>query len=253
MTEKYLFDEEKKKDMEIRIEAVNSKIASAAKRSGRSIEDITLIGVSKFFPPENAALAVSLGLDHLGENRVQEMLSKKEQVEAWGYFANWHLIGNLQLNKVKSIIGKTSLVHSVSSIKLLDEIEKRSEEKNTRTSVLLEINIAKEKSKHGFLTEEVEKAVEYSQKLGNIELCGIMSMAPLISGVSQIGKTDGEESTPYFFKMKQLFDHLAGKTARKEQWRILSMGMSQDYETAIHCGATHIRVGTAIFGKRVIV
>lgn len=239
-----------KEDMINRIAEVRRKVSAAALQSGRTLDEITVIGVSKFFPAEQAMQAVSLGIRDLGENRVQEMVEKKVKLDEQGIFPRWHLIGNLQTNKVRSIIGNVSLIHSVSSLTLLDEIEKRSANAGVQTSILLEINIANEANKHGFEKENIERVVDYACKCRNINLCGLMSMAPIITRTEEDHSKPGESSAPFFQQMKMIFDDLQKKNGHPDHWKVLSMGMSQDYETAIRCGATHVRIGTAIFGKR---
>ena len=231
-----------KENMRIRLLQVRNDISSALKQSGRSEDSLTLIGVSKYFPAEYARAACELGLLDLGENRVQELLSKEEELESLGIHPKWHLIGTLQTNKVRSIIGHTSLIHSVSSGELLMEIQKRSQAKDLITPVLLQINVSKEESKHGFPVEEMERIAELAGTCTHISLRGLMTMAPV-----QIAEHD---ALPVFQKTKEIFDKLKNQVRNPQEWSALSMGMSQDYIDAIQCGATHIRIGTAIFGHR---
>jgi len=236
-------DTEKLKDeMSERIGITERNIQEALSRSGRSRESLTLIGVSKFFPPEYAKAAFSLGLHDLGENRVQELLAKKECLAAEGIYPNWHLIGTLQANKVKNIIGNAELIHSVSSVELIEEIQKRSLSKNLKTKILLQINTAREESKHGFFIEEIERAAELASQCPNILLYGLMTMAPI--------QNTEHEASYVFTETREIFDRLRAQVKNPENWKILSMGMSQDYIDAIQCGSTHIRIGTFIFGKR---
>lgn len=212
-------------------------------KCGRHPSELTLIGVSKFFPSEYARAATELGLKDLGENRVREMTDKQDVLSALGLFPNWHLIGTLQTNKVKYIVGRTSLIHSVDSLRLIDEISTRSDREKISTSILLQANISGEDSKHGFLKHELNEAVEYASRLPGICLCGLMTMAPVVPC----------EYSPrrVFEETSLLFEKIKNQIPNPESWKVLSMGMSQDYIDAIQCGATHIRIGTKIFGQRV--
>lgn len=231
-----------KEQMRTRLETVQSDIQNALSLCGRSSGSLTLIGVSKYFPAEYAEAAFSLGLKNLGENRVQELLSKKEHLDALGIHPNWHLIGTLQTNKVRQIVGHTALIHSVSSEDLLLEIQKRSQAIGRNTSILLQVNISQEDSKHGFEASEIEKAIEIAGNCPAVSLCGLMTMAPI--------QTEQHDALPVFQKTKELFEELRSKVKDPLAWNVLSMGMSQDYIDAIQCGSTHIRIGTAIFGHR---
>jgi PLP dependent protein len=231
-----------KNDISGRLAEVERQIAEVLSACGRTRESVTLIGVSKFFPPEYAKAAFELGLADLGENRVQELLSKKELLAAEGLYPNWHLIGTLQTNKVKNIVGSTELIHSVSSIELIEEVQKRSMMKDLTVKILLQINTAREESKHGFYVEEIEHAVELASSCPNLVLCGLMTMAPI--------QSEEHEAVRVFEETRVIFENLKKQVKDPQIWNILSMGMSQDYIDAIECGATHIRIGTAIFGHR---
>jgi len=231
-----------KEQMRTRLETVQGDIQNALLLCGRSSDSLTLIGVSKYFPPEYAEAAFSLGLKNLGENRVQELLSKKEYLDALGIHPNWHLIGTLQTNKVRQIVGHTALIHSVASEDLLLEIQKRSQAIDCITSILLQVNISQEDSKHGFEVPEIERAIEIAGNCPAVSLCGLMTMAPV--------QTEQHDALPVFQKTQELFEELRSKVKDPLAWNVLSMGMSQDYIDAIQCGSTHIRIGTAIFGHR---
>ena len=225
-----------------RIGKVREDIADCCRAAGRSTEEITLVGVSKVFPPEYAAAAYSEGLTDLGENKVQDLTSKIEILADSGMTPNWHMIGTLQKNKVKYIVGKTYLIHSVNTLELAAEISKRSVCNNVTTKILIQANVSGEESKHGFAPGEVKDAVEQMAAMGGIELCGLMTMAP-------IQQYDGE-ARGVFASTYELFEALKSYVPDKDSWKVLSMGMSQDYRYAILEGATHIRIGTAIFGDR---
>jgi len=231
-----------KESIRYRLTKVKDDITKTLAQCGRTEESLTLIGVSKFFPVEYAQAACELGLQDLGENRVQELLSKEEVLDRLDIHPNWHLIGTLQTNKVRMIVGHTALIHSVSSEELLLEIQKRSLANDLITSVLLQVNVSREESKHGFSIEEMDRAVTLAGECSHVSLKGMMTMAPF-----QVVEHDAR---PVFQKTNELFIQLKKQVREPRNWSVLSMGMSQDYIDAIQCGATHIRIGTAIFGQR---
>ena len=237
----YDFDEELFARLSENIARVRSDIRSCCIAAGRDPEDITLIGVSKVFPVEYAEAAVMAGLKDLGENRVQELVPKIERFSSLDLDVNWHLIGTLQKNKVKYVIGKTKLIHSVNTVELAEEIPKRSVGNNVTTRILLQANVSGEESKHGFAPHELKPALDNVMDMPGIEVCGLMTMAPI--------ETYEGEAREVFARTRVIFDDLASYV-KSDNWKILSMGMSQDYKSAILEGSTHIRVGTAIFGDR---
>ena len=236
--------QEAEQAMAQRLKEVRQAIEQAAHAAGRHPEEITLIGVSKFFPAAAAISAVRLGLLDLGENRVQEMLGKQAELAPLDLNPRWHLIGTLQKNKVKYIIGRTALIHSVDSFDLLEEISRRSQQAGVVTPVLIQVNTAGETSKHGFTPASLPEQAAQLGALPNIQLCGLMTMAPLFD--------NAEETLPVFAETRDLFLRLQADHPEWPEFKILSMGMSQDFVQAIACGATHIRIGTAIFGARTI-
>lgn len=238
----YDFNQELSNQFKERIEAVNASIEDACRDAGRSIDEITLVGVSKVFPVECAEAAFCNGISNLGENKVQELVPKFERFQELGLDAKWHLIGTLQKNKVKYIIGKTHLIHSVNTVELAEEISKRSLNNSIVSDILIQANVSGEESKHGFLNAEVEEAFERISSLDGVRVRGLMTMAP-------IQQYEGEASIT-FAKTKELFDKLKCSAKDTDAFDVLSMGMSQDYRYAIKEGATHIRIGTAIFGDR---
>ena len=193
--------------------------------------DCTLIAVSKTKPIEMIEEAYKIGIRDFGENHVQELVQKINKLPN---DIRWHMIGHLQTNKVKDIIGKVYLIHSVDTIKLAKEIDKQSKKNNTITNILLELNIANEESKYGFKIEELDNAIKEIQLLTNIKIKGLMCVAPFTQ--------TPEDNRIYFKEMKELKD--------KYNLEILSMGMSNDYTIAIEEGSNYIRVGTKIFGER---
>jgi pyridoxal phosphate enzyme (YggS family) len=220
--------------------AVKARIAKAAALCGRDPSEIALVAASKMNSASRVKEAVLAGVDACGENRVQELLEKYEQGAYEG--APLHFIGTLQKNKVKYLVGKVSLIHSVDSFSLLQEIEKQAARRDLVQDVLLEINIAGEDSKSGMEASRLPEILEMAAPLEHVRILGLMAIPPICS--------DPEENRPYFAKMRQLFVDNAGKKYDNSLMKCLSMGMSSDFETAITEGATMVRVGTAIFGRR---
>lgn len=237
----YDFSDELKKRISDNIISVKQSIDDAIALAGRPKNSVTLIGVSKVFPVEYAEAAAMSGLKNLGENRVQELVPKVERFSSLGIDANWHLIGTLQKNKVKYITGMTSLIHSVNTIELAEEISKRSLSNNVTTAILLQANVSGEESKHGFAPHELKPAIDKIIELPNITLSGLMTMAPI--------ETYEGEAREVFAKTRVIYEDLKNYTGL-DSWQVLSMGMSQDYQSAILEGSTHVRIGTAIFGNR---
>lgn len=223
------------------IDHVKERIKKAAERSGRMTDDITIIAVTKTVDVEHIKAAVDYGIKNLGENRVQELTAK------YPYISNdvrWHMIGRLQTNKVKYIIDKVSLIHSVDSIKLLKEIDKRSEITNRMMDILIEVNVAGEASKGGVAVEDVIDFVKQSAAFENISIKGLMTVA--------LQADDPEIVRPYFTQMKELSCKIEKLGLGNVEMKYLSMGMSGDFEVAIEEGSNMVRIGTAIFGERPI-
>ena len=217
--------------------SLKEEVASVCSECGRNPDDVTIIGVSKVFPVEYAMAAFKAGIKDLGENRVQELVPKTEAFAEAGLDANWHLIGTLQKNKVKYIIGKTHLIHSVDSVELAEEISKRSLCNSVISDILLQVNVSGEETKHGFTVESVKEDLDKVLALEGVRTRGIMTMAPIQS-------VEGDAKN-VFENTRLLFDEI-----NPGWWDTLSMGMSGDYKEAIRQGSTHVRIGTAIFGKR---
>ncbi len=217
---------------------IKEKISLAAEASGRKAEDITLLAATKTVDIELINYAIKNGIEYIGENRVQEFLMKNELYLP----VHKHFIGHLQTNKVKDIVGKVELIHSVSSVKLAQEISRQSVKRGVESQVLLEVNIGNEESKSGFLEwETLESAVEIS-KLDGIKIRGLMAIPPICDS--------GSENRKYFYNMHKLFVDIGAEKIDNSNIDILSMGMSDDYESAILEGANIVRIGTALFGKR---
>lgn len=220
------------------IREVNRKIENAAKIAGRDRSEITLIGVSKTKPVSLIKEAVDCGIRVLGENRVQEIMEKFDHIKG----ATWHLIGHLQKNKVKYIIDKVDLIHSVDSLELAKEIDKQAKKFNKVQKILIQVNISGEESKFGLPKEEVLPLLEEVKSLENVKVKGLMTMAPLGAGEDELHKIFGG--------LKKLSIDIKEKKVDNIDMEELSMGMSGDFEIAVAEGATMVRVGTGVFGHR---
>ena len=220
---------------------VKANIAAAAEKAGRRPEDIYLVAASKMNDSGRVREAIAAGIRICGENRVQEMVEKQAQGAYEG--AELHFIGHLQKNKVKQVVGLASLIQSADSLELIRLIDKTALSRGIIQDILLEVNIGAEASKSGFSPEELPSALDSIARLDAVRVRGLMTIPPICSSRQEI--------EPYFVQMKQLFIDICGKKYDNIRMDFLSMGMSADYETAIACGANMVRVGAAIFGKRI--
>ena len=219
---------------------VESRVQAACDRAGRAREEVLLIAVSKTKPVELIREIMETGTKDFGENKVQEMCNKIEEIKEP---LNWHLIGHLQRNKVKYIVDKACLIHSVDSLRLAEEIQKEAVKKGVDiVPVLTEVNMAQEDSKDGIDASETEALVRAIAELPNLQVRGLMTIAPFVD--------DPEENRVHFQAMRNLRDQLKAKNIPGVEMTELSMGMTNDFEVAIEEGATMVRVGTAIFGER---
>lgn len=218
---------------------VLENIRIACEKSNRNFDDVCLITVSKTKPVSDLKEAYNAGSRDFGENKVQELCDKIEKLPDNIF---WHMIGHLQRNKVKYIIGKTKLIHSVDSLRLAKEISKESAEKNLVTDILIEVNVAKEDTKYGVLVEDTEDLIRQISVLPGIKIQGLMTIAPFVQ--------NPEENREFFHELKKLSIDIINKHIDNVTMSILSMGMTNDYMVAVEEGATHVRVGTGIFGKR---
>lgn len=218
---------------------VQENIRKACERSGRNPEDVTLIAVSKTKPVSDIEQIYAAGIREFGENKVQEMNDKQKVLPG---DINWHMIGHLQRNKVKYIVDNVAMIHSVDSVRLAEEISKEAVKKNVAVDILVEVNVAKEESKFGLYTEDVRQFVEQISKLPGINIKGLMTSAPFVD--------NPEDNRQYFKKLKDLSVDINAKNIDNVHMDFLSMGMTNDYVVAVEEGATHVRVGTAIFGHR---
>ncbi len=220
-------------------QSVEARIQAACDRAGRSRKEVTLIAVSKTKPVEMLQTIYDAGSRDFGENKVQEMCDKIEQLPT---DIRWHMIGHLQTNKVKYIVGRVSLIHSVDSLHLAQEIEKQAAKLDVIVPILIEVNIAEEESKFGIHKEETISLVREVAALPHIRIQGLMTIAPYVE--------NPEDNRAYFRGIKQLSVDIARENIDNVSMDCLSMGMTGDYEVAIEEGATMVRVGTGIFGER---
>ena len=221
------------------LEEVRKHIEDACRRAGRNPEEVTLIAVSKTKPVPMLMEAYDAGARDFGENKVQEILNKKPELPE---DIRWHMIGHLQRNKVKYIIDKAELIHSVDSLRLARTISEEAQKHQCTAHILLEVNVAEEESKFGMTVEEAPKLAEEIAALPNIQIEGLMTIAPFVE--------NPEENRPVFQKLRKLSVDIREKNINNVTMAVLSMGMTNDYEVAIEEGATMVRVGTAIFGER---
>lgn len=226
-------------DIQRNLHRIQREIGQACQRAGRAEGEVTLIAVSKTKPIELLREAYDGGTREFGENRVQELLSK---IPLMPSDVRWHLIGHLQTNKVRQVIGKTCLIHSVDSLKLAGEIEKESKRQDVVTDILLEVNVAREESKFGFLLEEVEEALKTIGGFPHVRVRGLMTIAPFVE--------DAEKNRAVFRKLYDFYVDMKTKNIDNGSMTILSMGMTGDFGVAVEEGATMVRVGTGIFGAR---
>ncbi len=224
-----------------RFAEVKRRVDEAAVRSGRDPEDIKLVAVTKTHPASEINEAIAAGAADIGENRVQEILEKIDDVSP----VRWHLIGHLQTNKVKQVIDKVVMIHSVDSLKLAREIDKRAAAAGLKMDVLIEINSAMEETKSGIAAGDLRQLVtDIIAGCENVRVCGIMCIPPIAA--------DPEDSRPYFKEAAELFEEMKKWDLPPERFvpSELSMGMSGDFEVAVEEGATIVRVGSSIFGPR---
>lgn len=221
------------------LEEVERRIQAACDRAGRERSEVILIAVSKTKPVPMLQEAYDTGIREFGENKVQEMMDKYDVLPS---DIHWHMIGHLQRNKVKYLMGKSYLIHSVDSLRLAQEISAQSVKHNVTTDILIEVNIADEETKFGTTSQDAVTLVEEASKLPNIHICGLMTIAPFVE--------NPEDNRIYFRQIKELSVDIEAKKIDNVDMRILSMGMTGDYEVAIEEGATMVRVGTGIFGER---
>ena len=218
-------------DIRANIEQVSERIALACQRAGRSPDEVTMVAVTKTVEPAAITVACELGIKHFGENRIQEAVGKIGQLSWLEPRPTWHMVGHLQTNKARVAVEIFDIIHSIDSVRLAEVISRRTQ----RTMpILLEVNVSSEATKSGFSVAELEPALEAISRLPQLEIKGLMTIAPIAS--------EAEQVRPVFRKLRLLRDSFGLKH--------LSMGMTDDFEVAIEEGATLVRIGRAIFGER---
>ena len=238
--ERFTPDENRLKSVEENYKRVLENVKESAVKAGRSESDVRLMCVTKTVEPAYINKAIELGADLIGENRVQEYLGKRDELNLSG--VERHLIGHLQTNKVKQIVGEVDMIESVSSVKLAKEISKVSLQKGIVTNCLVEVNVGKEESKSGIFLEELEETLCEIAELPAIKIKGLMTIPPICE--------TPDEARRYFAMLRQSFIDIRDKKTDNVDMEILSMGMSGDYEAAVAEGSNIVRVGSAIFGAR---
>ena len=221
------------------LETVQKNIKAACERVGRDPSEVTLVAVSKTKPNEDVLEAYDAGARVFGENKVQELSKKIEELPK---DIKWHMIGHLQRNKVKYIAGKVELIHSVDTFRLAEEINIQAKKRGIIIPILVEVNISQEDSKFGVSKEDVKELIRQISELDGVKIKGLMTVAPYV--------VDSEENRPIFHQIKELAIEICDEMIYNVSMEILSMGMTGDYEVAIEEGSTMVRVGTAIFGER---
>ena len=221
------------------IEHVENTIDEACRQSGRNRSEVTLIAVSKTKPVPMLQEIYDENIRDFGENKVQELVEKYDELPQ---DIKWHMIGHLQRNKVKYVVGRAALIHSVDSVRLAEAIDQEAEKKGIVMPVLVEVNVASEESKFGVRVEECADFIENIAKMEHISVEGLMTIAPFVE--------NAEDNRKYFAKLRELSVDISAKNIDNVNMRDLSMGMTGDYEVAIEEGATMVRVGTGIFGER---
>lgn len=232
--------EERFRNIDYNIEFIKERINEAAVKSSRKFEDISFMAVTKTVEPIFINRALERGITLIGENKVQELLSKKPYLKPDGCEA--HLIGHLQTNKVKQIVGEVSMIESVDSLKIATEISKRSAAKGITTECLIEVNIGGEESKTGIPADMLDELLYQIIELPAVKVKGLMTIPPICDSEAELMK--------YFSKMHEIFIDIKSKKLDNTDISILSMGMSGDYEQAILCGSNLVRIGSSVFGPR---
>ena len=228
------------RDVEYNYNVINERISEAAQKVGKTREDIKFLAATKTVDVEVINYAISLGLNYIGENKVQELISKYDNYNLEN--CSLQFIGHLQSNKVRQIVGKVDLIQSVDSVKLAKEISRQSVNKNVNTDILVEVNTGREENKSGVLPEMAYELIDEIKDFDNISVKGLMTIPPI--------SENSQEISEYFNKVNKLFIDISGKKLDNVSMDILSMGMSSDYYEAILMGANMVRVGSSLFGAR---
>jgi pyridoxal phosphate enzyme (YggS family) len=222
------------------VENIRVRISEAAEKSGRTVDDIHLVAVSKMQPLEKIYQAHQAGIEFFGENKVQDLIRK---VQDSTLDLKWHMVGHLQSNKINKVIGNVEMIQSIDSVHLLEKLDRAGQERDLVSRVLLQVNSSGEESKFGFEPDEIFTVCESAENMTSVEICGLMTIGPLT--------TEREEVIKSFRRLKKLSEELNAVKSVKVRMDYLSMGMSGDYEIAIEEGSNLVRIGTAIFGPRI--
>lgn len=225
--------------LNVQLKTIESDIKRICEKIGKPYKDVTLIGVTKTYEADVINASIEYGISHIGENRVQEILRKYADISS---DVKWHLIGHLQTNKVKYIVDKVDLIHSVDSLKLAEEINRHAIKNNKIQEILIQVNVADETQKFGISPEALPELLDEISKLSHVRVCGLMNIAPFV--------TDANVLRQDFKTMNKLYHALETYGYQNVCARYLSMGMSSDYEVALEEGANMLRIGTKIYGKR---
>lgn len=236
-----ILTDDRKKELKTNYHLLKKRIAEAEKSAGRLPNSVRIVAVSKNFPASDVELLNEIGHTLFGENRVQELVAKAEEVARLGLAIDWHMIGTLQTNKVKDVIGRVSLIESADRIRVLNTIERHAKALSLTQEVLIQVNVSGEATKSGFTLKDAEDVVLQADRWPHVLIRGLMTMAPY--------EENPEKTRPIFAALRELLDTLKKKTGR-EDLNELSMGMTNDYIEAIKEGSTIVRVGSAIFGTR---
>jgi hypothetical protein len=229
-------------DLSDNLQRVREEITAAAQRAGRAPDEVSLVAVSKTRPPEMVSAALAAGVADFGENYAQEMAAKAAVLQNQADLLRWHYIGHLQRNKVRDILSFTALLHTVDSLRLAEEVNRRAGDMGRRQPVLLQVDLAGEATKYGCPEDQLPALVEQVLALPHLDWQGLMTMPPLAP--------DPEATRPYYRRLAALSECLAGEGVARDHLRHLSMGLSHDFPVAVEEGATLVRIGTAIFGPR---
>ncbi|MCL2406988.1 MAG: YggS family pyridoxal phosphate-dependent enzyme [Defluviitaleaceae bacterium] len=229
-------------DIRRNIEMLNEKVQKAAERAGRKVSDVTIVGVTKTVDIPRILEMVRLGISHVGENRVQELVAKKAELDGGLPNISWHMIGHLQTNKAKLAVQSAVMIHSVDSQKLAEAVDRAAASLDKICDICVEVNIADESSKYGIKPQDAERFIESILQYKNINIRGLMCIAPFVE--------NGGENRKYFAKMREMRERLNEKFIGSIKMDVLSCGMSIDYEAAILEHADYIRCGSIIFGNR---
>ena len=241
MQEKLLLNPQKLKDIEYNYRLIEENISRSAEYSQRKREDILFLAATKTVEVEYINYAISLGLSYIGENKVQELLSKYDSYHLSQ--CSLQFIGHMQSNKIRQIVDKVDMIQSIDSSKLIRELSRQSAKLNKTTDILLEVNIGKEESKSGIFPEQLEELCYEASQTKNVKVRGLMTIPPICEDIRKI--------SAYFSDMYKLFIDIKQKNIDNIDMHYLSMGMSSDYEEAIKCGANMVRIGSSLFGARV--